>query len=86
LQGCPASGLLFVMAIDPFYRMLNATLTGSRSKAFADDLATILATFGHVVDAAKCFEILRVISELELKTNKCVMITLGRELDDQLEC
>ena len=42
LQGCPASGSIFVLAIDPFLRMLRTELDSSRTKAFADDLASLL--------------------------------------------
>jgi len=40
-QGCPLSGLLFIMAIDPVVSLLQGEVTGNRVLAFADDLCLI---------------------------------------------
>ncbi|XP_060845386.1 uncharacterized protein LOC132924968 [Rhopalosiphum padi] len=40
-QGCPLSGLLFIMAIDPVVRRLQGDESGHRVLAFADDLCLI---------------------------------------------
>jgi hypothetical protein len=43
-QGCPASGSLFALALDPFLRMMMASIPPRLSTvvAFADDLAVVL--------------------------------------------
>lgn len=40
-QGCPLSGLLFIMAIDPVVSLLQGTDADHRVLAFADDLCLI---------------------------------------------
>jgi hypothetical protein len=82
LQGCPASGSLFVLAVDPFYRMVKARIAGSRSKAFADDLATIIQKFSQIPLIKQCFDVLESVSGLALKPKKCVLIILGRDVDE----
>ena len=56
LQGCPASGSLFVLAIDPLLRMFKSRFEGGRTKAFADDLATMLTKLRQIRTAWECFE------------------------------
>ena len=82
LQGCPASGSLFVLAIDPFLRMLKSKLLGARTKAFADDLATILKELSHTRIARECFDRFRAVSGMALKPTKCKLLPLGAELTD----
>ena len=77
LQGCPASGSLFVLAIDPLLRMLRAKLAGSRTKAFADDLATLLVHLNHIGEARRCFSRFQLLSGLALKPKKCKLLALG---------
>ena len=82
LQGCPASGSLFVMAIDAFLCMLKAKIAQSRSKAFADDIASILQKLSQLHIAERCFSRFSCISGLKLKPKKCKLIPLGAPLDD----
>jgi hypothetical protein len=84
LQGCPASGSLFVLAVDPFYRMVKSRLSGSISKAFADDLGTIIQRLEQLPIAKSCFDLLLLVSGLALKPKKCVMIVLGADYSEEL--
>jgi hypothetical protein len=47
IQGCPASGTLFVICVDAFLRMMATSLAGSVSKAFADDIGTPMRSLAH---------------------------------------
>lgn len=40
-QGCPLSGLLFIMAIDPVVALLQGESVDHKALAFADDLCLI---------------------------------------------
>jgi hypothetical protein len=42
IQGCPLSGSIFVLTVDPFLRLLKKTLPSATSRAFADDIATLV--------------------------------------------
>eukprot|EP00973_Karenia_brevis_P047767 6631081-Karenia_brevis.AAC.1 len=57
-QGCPASAVLFVMAIDPTLRLLKAQIEG-RSKgvfrACADDVGGVISDLGHLLLASDIF-------------------------------
>ena len=84
LQGCPVSGSLFVMAIDPFLRMLRKKVFGARTKAFADDIASALGSLSLLRSMFMCFERFRKISGLALKPKKCKLLPLGAPLDRDL--
>ena len=77
LQGCPASGSLFVLAIDPLLRMFKAKLEDGRTKAVADDLAMMLPKLIQIQTAWECFERFHSITGLALKPKKCKLIPLG---------
>ena len=79
LQGYLASGSLFVLAIDPFLRMLTSKLVGARTKAFADDLATMVRELRQTRIVAECFDRLSAITGLTLKPKKCKLLPLGAE-------
>ena len=59
IQGCPASGTIFVLVLDPFLRLLKACLTGSVSRALADDIGTLLATFFATYHHPQCVQKIR---------------------------
>ena len=81
-QGCPASGSMFVISIDPFLRILKARITDMRTKAFADDTASVLRRLRELGIVAECFDRFELISGLALKPRKCRVIPLGSELTD----
>jgi hypothetical protein len=85
LQGCPSSGSLFVLAIDPLLRMFKVKLEGARTKAFADDLATVLRELRQIITARSCFERFRKISGLALKPKKCKILPLGAKVTPALK-
>jgi hypothetical protein len=82
IQGCPASGTIFVLVVDPFLRLLKACLQGSVSRAFADDIGTLIAQLLQLPTLHKAFKNFEDISGLALKHKKCVIVPLGRLIDD----
>jgi hypothetical protein len=85
LQGCPASGSLFVIAINPCLKMINASIgPNDICRAFADDIATVLESIRTLAKIESIFEIMRRISNLSIKSKKCVLIPLGGFLTDDL--
>ena len=77
-QGCPLSPLLFVIAIDPFLRAMEKTISPrSLVCGYADDIALVLENpWKEVAAVADLFRILERTSGLTLKQMKCVMIPL----------
>ena len=82
LQGDPLSGSLFVLAIDPFLKLLRALLTKDEgSSAFADDIATLLATFRKLPVIAEAFDLFEQVSAMKLNAKKNVIVPLDRTAD-----
>ena len=85
LQGCPFSGSLFVIAIDPLLFQFHKYLC-------APALATVRACAGDIGAALKCckdlailwriFEAFRKASLLTLKPQKCILIPLAVECSE----
>ena len=79
LQGCPLSGSLFVIAIDPllyqFHKKLCAP-TLATVRACADDIGAVLKQLRNLVMLWKLFESFRKVSLLTLKPRKCILIPL----------
>mgnify|MGYP002176331320 FL=1 len=42
IQGCPLSGSIFVLTVDPFLQLLKRTIPSATNRAFADDIATLV--------------------------------------------
>ena len=99
LQGCPLSGSLFVICLNPFLHLLDKFLyapegppvgdfcqkdIGEIARAFADDLALVLAGLQKLPKIASLFKILQQVSGLSLKASKCVLIPLGEVFDSNL--
>eukprot|EP00747_Dinoflagellata_sp_TGD_P169423 gnl/TRDRNA2_/TRDRNA2_198387_c0_seq1.p2 gnl/TRDRNA2_/TRDRNA2_198387_c0~~gnl/TRDRNA2_/TRDRNA2_198387_c0_seq1.p2 ORF type:complete len:108 (+),score=4.16 gnl/TRDRNA2_/TRDRNA2_198387_c0_seq1:377-700(+) len=83
LQGCPLSGTLFIIVLNPFLYLLNTILSGPRviARAFADDIAAIresLPQLKPVSSSAKCFA---VVSGLEMEPEKCIPILIDYLFD-----
>ena len=78
LQGCTASGSLFVLAINPFLELLNITI-GPRDicRAFEDDVGPVIETIETLPKIANVSDIVKRSSNLRVKTTKCVIIPLG---------
>ena len=77
IQGCPLSGSIFVMTVDPFLRLLRKTLPSSTNRAFADDIATIVQSLQDLPTLKTNFDLFRDVSGLDLKIKKCSLIPLG---------
>ena len=85
IQGCPASGTVFVICVDPFLRLLNEVVKDPTICAFADDIGAIVPSLQQLHHFHKSFSLFEQISGLALKANKCVIIPLGRALTEDLE-
>ena len=69
LQGCPASGLLFNVAIDPFLCAFDKDIvqTGQgQVKACADDVGAVLKKLGSLSALKETFDTAQLISGLPL--------------------
>lgn len=78
-QGCPMSGSLFALAVDPFLRCILVTSVVGllRLEAYADDLAIVMSKFWEDVRAImEQFHRWRLASALALNERKCVMAPL----------
>jgi hypothetical protein len=80
-QGCPLSGTIFALALDPFMRMVMSLMQPGKSilTGFADDLAVVLANFTKefpmIIQAFLVFERA---SGLALNFKKCVLVPLWK--------
>jgi endonuclease/exonuclease/phosphatase family metal-dependent hydrolase len=87
-QGCPASGSLFALALDPFLRLLCLRLPGpiSIASAFADDIAVVTREFLQGLAAlAALFTLLERATAMKLNPTKCVLIPLGRQTPEEIK-
>ena len=84
IQGCPASGSLFVLSVDGFLRLLNSLVAGATNQAFADDIGFVIPSLEHLPKYYRAFNMFERISGLALKPKKCVIIPLGREFSESL--
>jgi hypothetical protein len=79
-QGCPASGSIFALVLDPFVRYLAFRLPRPLNSlgVFADDIvATMFNLFKGLRDLCPCFDLLAYAAGLRLNTKKTVIIPLG---------
>ena len=76
-QGCPLSPLLFVVCVDILLRMIASRTPHSTSRAFADDIATIIEDWSRDCRVLhNIFDEFGTISNLHLNTSKTVCIPL----------
>lgn len=79
-QGCPLSGMLFCVAIDPFLRAGVVALAKHRGvlRACADDMGAILRRLSHLRALHPVFEDAAKVVGLEARPDKCVLVPLER--------
>jgi hypothetical protein len=80
-QGCPASGSIFALSLDPFLRMMLTKLPKPISTfgAFADDVAAAVAKLLHTLEQlAPIFRIFAAASGLHLNPKKTLIIPIGK--------
>ena len=76
-QGCPASMLLFALALDPVLRWMQLRIlhTADRLQAYADDLGFALQNVFHTLPRLEiAFNELTPASGLQLNSRKCFLI------------
>ena len=94
-QGCPASGFLFAMALDPIFRWLQESIIPRNPGnleffqpaqcAYADDLAVASLSFRGLMTAlAPAFRSVDSIGGLNLNYRKCCWVHYGTEERDSL--
>ena len=77
LQGCPLSGSLFVIVIDPLLFLFKKHIEDrglGKVRACADDIGASVAKLASLGIFQQAFARFRVISGLRLKPKKCMMI------------
>ena len=79
LQGCPLSGSIFAVSLDPFLRWMEKDIeaTGRGTvRACADDIGAALGALQHLVIIEPIFRAARLAAGLTLKPSKCVIVPL----------
>ena len=79
-QGCPASGSIFTLCLDPFVRYLCYRLPRPLASfyAFADDLAALVRDFFEQMPSIKkCFAILKLAAALGFHPKKTQVVPFG---------
>ena len=71
IQGCPLSGSIFVLTVDPFLQLLKRTIPSATNRAFADDIATLVQSLQDLPTLKRNFDLFKDISGLDLKIKKC---------------
>jgi len=74
LQGCPLSGTLFVLVVDPLLWLFRVHINSAVIRACADDIGAALRRMDDLVILARIFEDFRKASRLTLKPAKCILI------------
>ena len=77
LQGCPLSGILFVMCIDPLLNKFNPEVVATKRapvRACAGDIGASLTSIAILKPIKATFDIAKTISNLTLKPRKCVLV------------
>ena len=86
LQGCPLSGSLFVLGIDPLLYLFSHYLHSAdrgRVRACADDIGIALRKLEYLKHVYRVFDTFAKISGLKLKPRKCVLILTSLKAVDE---
>ena len=81
-QGCPLSGTIFALLIDPILRMLHHSMGEGPGRTtigdYADDLACVVSDYTRdVPKMLRVFALAQQASVLTLKFRKCVLVPLN---------
>ena len=77
LQGCPLSGSLFALAIDPFLCLIDTVLENGRLgivRACADDIGAAIKSSRVLNWIYSVFNCARLAAGLTVRTKKCVIV------------
>ena len=76
-QGCPLSPVLFALALDPFLcHLMRALLSDTLIRAYADDMAIVLASRSSLPPVARCFDVLANAAALRVNVAKTEYVPL----------
>jgi hypothetical protein len=87
LQGCPLSGLIFVLVMDPLLAAMEGLIdkTGlATTRACADDIGSAIRDIRALKIFANLFKIMARISNLKLKASKCVVVPVASKFSPSL--
>ena len=88
LQGCPLSGLIFVLVLDPLLNVFSSRIDSrglAVTRACADDIGAAIADFKALAEYEKWFSLMSKIAGLCLKPKKCVLIPTASKLSLHLK-
>ena len=80
LQGCPLSGIVFVLVLDPFLRAMGELLDMSGvslTRACADDVGAAVSNIVAPKRYHSIFKILEKVAALKVKPKKCVIVPIA---------
>lgn len=87
LQGCPLSGMLFALAMDPFLRCMKASIQDKnlgQIRACADDAGAALKSIHVLKFLEPIFQTAAETANLQLKPKKCVVAPTSAVVDATL--
>ena len=79
-QGCPLSGSMFAILMDPILCMLCDKFDcfeKGPTRVCADDICSVFASMSLLPDVAKCFQLIQDATSLTLGLSKCVVVPLA---------
>eukprot|EP00959_Pyramimonas_sp_CCMP1952_P106229 2221111-Pyramimonas_sp.AAC.1 len=85
MQGCPLSGTLWCVSLDPVVRaLLVAVGDEGLLSACADDVGMLLLRLARMAQVAEVFTLVQKLAKLTLAVKKCVMVPLWAASDAAL--
>ena len=87
LQGCPLSGMLFALVMDPFLRCMKASIQDknlAQVRACADDVGAALKNIYVLERFEPIFKLAAETANLHLKASKCVVVPTSVVVDSAL--